>query len=145
MTLDIWYASFHISCSVRVSCLFYSFEKGCTVCLLHRIGPTVKNPPETRLEKFVKLTDHTFAYKDLINFGYAAHAMTGNGNNVNLQKFACKNLWNHFGGTYFRRVLAIRNHCAAACCLWEAIHSDIVGVRQAKRTPWFKQDHTLLQ
>ena len=114
MTLDIWYASFHISCSVRVSCLFYSFEKGCTVCLLHRIGPTVKNPPETRLEKFVKLTDYSCDCNDLTNFGYAEHAMTGNRNNVNLQKLSCKNSWNHlFPANY--RLFGITVLQLAAC------------------------------
>ena len=37
---------------------------------------------------------------------------TGNGSYVNLQKLACKNSWNHFGWTYFRRILSIWNHCA---------------------------------
>ena len=31
------------------------------------IGPIVKNPPNTRLEKFVKLTDHNCDCKDLTN------------------------------------------------------------------------------
>ena len=31
------------------------------------IGPIVKNPPNTRLEKFVKLTDHNCDCNDLTN------------------------------------------------------------------------------
>ena len=35
---------------------------------------------ESKVEKFVKLTDHTYAYNNLTNFEYKVHAMTGNGN-----------------------------------------------------------------
>jgi hypothetical protein len=42
-------------------------------------------------EKFVKLTGHTYAYNSLTNFQYEVHAMTGNGNQVNLLKVFLKN------------------------------------------------------
>jgi hypothetical protein len=51
-----------------------------------------KIPPKIRFRKFVKLTDHTYAFKNLTSFEYEAHAMTRNGTYVNLQKLAWKNL-----------------------------------------------------
>ncbi len=45
-----------------------------------------KNPPEIYIRKFVKLTGHTYACNNLTSFAYAAHAITGNGNDANLLK-----------------------------------------------------------
>jgi hypothetical protein len=38
----------------------------------HTVGPNIKNPPKTRFETFVKLTDHTSASNDLKIFKYEA-------------------------------------------------------------------------
>ena len=48
---------------------------------------TAKN----EIQKFVKLTGYTYACNSLTNFEYEGHAMTGNGNHVNLLKLAWKN------------------------------------------------------
>ena len=109
-----------------------------------QFGPIVKKPAKNSTGEIRQIEGLELWLQRFDKLWNVVQAMTGNGSNVYLQKLACKDLWNHFWGTYFRRLLAIWNHCAAACCLWEAIHSDIVGIRQAKRTPWFKQDHTLL-
>ena len=42
-------------------------------------------------EKYVKLTDHTYACNSLTNFKYEVHAVTGNGNGVNQLKLTSKN------------------------------------------------------
>ena len=55
------------------------------------VGPNVKNPPKMRLRKFVKLTGYTYACNSLTNFESEVHAMTGNGNQVNLLKLAWQN------------------------------------------------------
>ena len=39
-----------------------------------------------KLKKLVKLTLNTYASNDLTNFEYAAHAVTGNGSYMNMQK-----------------------------------------------------------
>ena len=39
-----------------------------------------------RFNKFVKLTDHTHAWKDLTHFECVVHAMKRNGIHLNLQK-----------------------------------------------------------
>ena len=39
---------------------------------------------------FVKMTGYTYACNSLTNFRYKAFAMTGNGNQTNFLKFACK-------------------------------------------------------
>ena len=44
-----------------------------------------------RLIKFVKLTGYTYACNSLANFEPEVHAMTGNGNQVNLLKPAWQN------------------------------------------------------
>ena len=62
-------------------------------------------------KKFVKLRDHTYACNSLANFPFPVIAM--NGNHVNLLNFTRKNSWNHFMWNYFRRILAIWNHCVA--------------------------------
>ena len=38
----------------------------------------VKKPAKVKVEKFVKLTDHTCACNDLTSFEYEVHGMTGN-------------------------------------------------------------------
>ena len=58
----------------------------------------------------MKLADNTYACNSLTNFEYEVLAMTRNGNYLNLLKL----LMNHMFITYFWRVLAIWNHCAAA-------------------------------
>ena len=50
-----------------------------------------QNHAKNRIQKFVKLTGHTYAYNSLTNFQYEVHAMTGNGNQVNLLKLGWKN------------------------------------------------------
>ena len=56
------------------------------------LGQMAKNPPNIRFEKkIVKLTDHNSACNSLTNFEYDPHAMTGNGNYVNLLKLGFKN------------------------------------------------------
>ena len=73
----------------------------------------LQKPAKHLIGKFVKMTDRTCACNSLTNFEYEGHTMTGNGNYVNLLKVSWKNLWNHFGWTYFRRVLVFWNHCEA--------------------------------
>jgi hypothetical protein len=47
-----------------------------------------KKTANTKIEKFVKLTDHsTCACNDLTNFVYEVYLITGNGNYVNELKF----------------------------------------------------------
>ena len=48
------------------------------------IEPNEKKPPKIRFIKFVKLTGYTYAYNSLTNYEYEGHAMTGNGNDLNL-------------------------------------------------------------
>ena len=56
----------------------------------------------------IKQNECTFACNSLTNFECKAHAMTGNGNFVNLD-ILLEKLW-----TYFRRILAILHYCALA-------------------------------
>ena len=70
-----------------------------------------QKPAKIKVEKFVKLTDHTCVCYDLTSFEYDAHIMTGNGSYLKMLEFAWKNSWNHIGQTYYRLVLAIWNHC----------------------------------
>ena len=56
------------------------------------LGQMAKNPPNIRIEKkIVKLTNYTSACNSWTNFEYDPHAMTGNGNYVNLLKLGRKN------------------------------------------------------
>jgi len=61
------------------------------------IGPPhswakLQNLAKNRIQKFMKLTGHTYyACNSLTNFQYEVHAMTGNGNQVNLLKLGWKN------------------------------------------------------
>ena len=42
-----------------------------------RLGLTVKNPPKSiHIQKIVKLTDDTYAYRNLTDFEYEGHAVT---------------------------------------------------------------------
>ena len=61
-------------------------------------GPYNKNPPKLFIEKFVKYTNYLFK---------ALHIMAGYGDYTNLSKKFC----DHIECTYYRRVLAIWNHC----------------------------------
>ena len=45
-----------------------------------------QKPAKSMIEKFVKLTDHNCACKDLTNFEWEAQTMTGNGSSVNTLK-----------------------------------------------------------
>ena len=56
-----------------------------------QLGQLEKNPPKTRLKKFVKMTHLTCPRNSLTNFEYEAHARTGNGSYGNLLKLAYKN------------------------------------------------------
>ena len=78
----------------------------------HTFGTNGKKPAKNWIKEFVKLTDHTHAHNSFDKFWIfsVANAMTGNRNYVNRLK-AWKNSWNHIKWTYFRRVLAIWNHC----------------------------------
>ena len=53
------------------------------------VGPNVKIPPKSRFEKFVKMTDHTYACNSLTNF--EEETMTGNGNHVTMLKLTLEN------------------------------------------------------
>ena len=57
----------------------------------YTVGPNNKNPPKIRFIKFVKLTGYTYACNSLTNFESEVHAMTRNGNQVNLLKLAWQN------------------------------------------------------
>ena len=54
------------------------------------MGSNCKKPPKTRLDIFVKLTDHLYARSSLTNFGYKLNATTGTGNCANLLKLGWK-------------------------------------------------------
>ena len=60
----------------------------------------------------MKLTGSTYVCNSFTNIEYQVHAMTGNGNQVNLMKLVWKNSWNLIKFSYFWRVLNIWNHCA---------------------------------
>ena len=60
----------------------------------------------------MKLTGSTYVCNSFTNIEYQVHAMTGNGNQVNLMKLVWKNSWNLIKFSYFWRVLTIWNHCA---------------------------------
>jgi hypothetical protein len=51
-----------------------------------------QKPAKVKVEKFVKLTDHTYVCNDLTSFEYEAHTMTGNGSYLKMLEFAWKNL-----------------------------------------------------
>jgi hypothetical protein len=52
-------------------------------------GSKYQNAAKILIGKFVKLTGHTYAYNNLTNFKYVAHAFTENENYANhLLKFA---------------------------------------------------------
>ena len=56
------------------------------------LGPNVKNPPKMRFKRFVKLTNHTYAYNDFTYcLEYVVYEMTGNGSYLNWQKLVWKN------------------------------------------------------
>ena len=55
------------------------------------LGQMAKTRQTFDFKKIVKLTDHTSACNSLTNFEYEPHAMTGNGNYVNLLKLGWKN------------------------------------------------------
>ena len=61
--------------------------------------------------RFKKVREIEGSYLRLQQFG--KFLMTGNGNHVNLLNFTRKNSGNHFMENYFRRILAIWNHCVA--------------------------------
>ena len=74
----------------------------------HTIGPNSKNPP-----KSWKLADHTHACNDLTSFEYEEWASHERKRKLfEFSKTCVENSWNHFGWTYFRRVLArsVRRH-----------------------------------
>ena len=51
-----------------------------------------QKPAKVKVEKFVKLTDHTCVCNDLTSFEYEAHTMTRNGSCLKMLEFAWKNL-----------------------------------------------------
>ena len=73
------------------------------------VGPYVKNPPKIRLKK----SWNYYACDSLTYFIYVAHTITRNRNDVNQMKFAWNNSWNCISWIYFRRFLAIGDHCVA--------------------------------
>ena len=79
-------------------------------------------PPKILPKKFVKLIGHCYACNSLTNFYYEAHAITGNGNLVNLMKLAWINSWNHIKWSYFWRVWAI---CVNPVGFWLSIYELI--------------------
>ena len=50
--------------------------------MLSKVGPNNKILPKIQSEKFVKLTDSTYARDSLTKFECEVHALTGNGNYV---------------------------------------------------------------
>ena len=80
-----------------------------------QLGQMAKTRQKLDSKKLRKLTNDTYACNSLTNFEYEWYVMTGNGNYMWIcRKIACKNLWNHFGWTYFWLVLAIGNHSKQA-------------------------------
>ena len=77
----------------------------------HKIGPNDRNLPKIQYEKFMKLSGHTSASNSVTNFGYEAHSIKSNGNDVNLLKTAWKSSWNLNEWTYLWRILTIWSHC----------------------------------
>ena len=65
--------------------------------LCYKIGPNDKNPPKIRFEKIVKLKDHSYVCKSLINFPYKTYTLNDWKRKLCLSAETCleKNLWNH--------------------------------------------------
>ena len=83
--------------------------KPTSICLVGGVGCSsnswakYKKPTKNQIEKIVKLNDHIYACNSLRNLECEAHAMTGNGNYVNLDIFLEKfvNLFSaDFSGFY---------------------------------------------
>ena len=95
-------------------------------------------------KKSWKSTDHTYACNDLTNFEYEVLA----NRKRKLWEFAetcfCKNSWNHFGQTFFRRVLAIWNHCAAAWYPAAASASRAQAACRARRLHWTSEQQAII-
>ena len=96
----VWREFFSLRAQWRVEPLF-----GWLGCCHFTVGPNLKNPQKIRLTKFVKLTLLTYwpaSIWQILNIARMQWPETE-------ASWIC---WNHFGGTYFRCVLAIWNHCA---------------------------------
>ena len=65
--------------------------------LCYKIGPNDKNPPKIRFEKIVKLKDHSYVCKSLINFPYKTYTLNDWKRKLCLSAETCleKNSWNH--------------------------------------------------
>ena len=96
----VWREFFSLRAQWRVEPLF-----GWLGCCHFTVGPNLKNPQKIRLTKFVKLTLLTLFLQQFDKFWIRAAC---NDRKRKLVEFAGIN----FGGTYFRWVLAIWNHCA---------------------------------
>ena len=96
----VWREFFSLRAQWRVEPLF-----GWLGCCHFTVGPNLKNPQKIRLTKFVKLTLLTLFLQQFDKLWIRAAC---NDRKRKLVEFAGIN----FGGTYFRWVLAIWNHCA---------------------------------
>ena len=95
-------------------CHIVSFSPNCSFTLSDGMAHSGAKLKKIR-QKFVKLIDHKNAFGNLDKFGIWSEEWNDwNGNHVNLQKRFRRVSWNHFRWTYFWRVLAIWNYCAAA-------------------------------
>ena len=83
----------------------------------HTFGPNYKNSPKMRLKNSWKRRIILVPATVWQTLNVEHRQATGNGSCINFRKLAWKNSWNHFGWTYFRRVLAIWNHFEAAAKL----------------------------
>ena len=65
-------------------------KKGSKTVVGTSMGQFEKTRQELDWEKIVKTTHYSYACNTLTNFEYEGCVMTGNGNNVTWQKFACE-------------------------------------------------------
>ena len=75
------------------------------------VGLEAKNPPKIQVQNSLKLNYHTYACNSLTNFEDQVWTMTGNGNCVNVLRFAGRHSWNHIMWINVRPFLGSSNHC----------------------------------
>ena len=83
----------------------------------------LQKPAKNEIQKFVKLTDRTYACNDLTNFEGEPQVLTGNGSYVNMLKLACKNSLNKIKLMYF----------SAGFSQWESLWGAASGWSRAAR------------
>ena len=65
-------------------------QKSVVLSIVAQMGQFEKTRQKLDWKKIVKTTHYSYACNTLTNFEYEGCVMTGNGNNVTWQKFACE-------------------------------------------------------